>query len=335
MKNLWINSLLLLVLLLTSCEKVLLEEGFEEEPVVVFDALWEDVNNRYSYFEEKNIDWDSIRAVYRPMVEEGMSDIELFDLLAEMLFTLEDGHVNLRSDFDRSRNWEWYLDYPPNFNANIVEREYLGSDFRQVGPFRAQLLEEVLYVYYGSFGSPVEEDHLDALIEMAEGTTGLIFDIRNNGGGSLSNARRIAGRLTDQALVYARSRTKTGPGSTDFSEWEDLKVSPRGSNRYTGKVAVLTNRLSYSAANAFAQMARALPNAVLIGDRSGGGGGTPVYGELPNGWTYRFSATQTISPDGEQLEFGVPVDIESALQPADEQAGVDTIIERALAWLRG
>jgi len=334
MKIQWIIGLLLFSLL-TSCEKVLIEKGYEENPYVVFDALWEDVNNRYSYFEEKNIDWDAMRTVFRAKIDDGISDQTLFYLLAEMLYTLEDGHVNLRSGFDRSRNWEWYLDYPPNFNANIVEREYLGADFRQVGPFQAQLLEDVLFVYYGSFGSQVEEDHLDALMELAEGTSGLIVDIRNNGGGSLGNALRIAGRLTDETLVYARSRIKTGPGSSDFSDWEDLEISPRGDKRYTGKVAVLTNRLSYSSANAFAQMARVLPNAILIGDRSGGGGGTPAYGELPNGWTYRFSATQTVSPEGEHLEFGVPADIEAALEAEDEQSGVDTIIERALEWLRG
>ena len=79
-------------------------------------------------------------------------------------------------------------------------------------------------------------------------------------------------------------------------------------------------------------MMRVLSQAVLIGDRTGGGG-TPVYGELPNGWTYRFSATQSVSPRGTHLEFGIPVDIEVSLRPEDERAGVDTIIEGALEWV--
>lgn len=321
------------LLLAGSCEKAFLGKDTEGSPPAVFEALWQDVNDRYSYFEEKSINWDSIRTVYQPQVEASMTDRELFDLLAEMLFTLEDGHVNLVSDFDRSRNWDWYLDYPPNFNENIVERNYLGRDHRLIGPFRAQMLDDVLYVYYGSFGSALDEAHLDALMERAAGAGGLIIDIRQNGGGSLNNAGRLASCLTGDRLLYARSRIKTGPGPEDFSDWDNLHIEPRSGSRYEGKVAVLTNRYSYSAANFFAQMARVLPNAVLIGARSGGGGGTPVYGELPNGWTYRFSATQSISPDGEHLEFGIPVDIGVDLAPEDEQAGIDTIIERALEWL--
>ncbi|MCO6475406.1 MAG: S41 family peptidase [Phaeodactylibacter sp.] len=330
------STLALLILLLSgACEKAVLGGDPDTTPTAVFDALWEDVNNRYSYFEEKSIDWDAVRAAYHPLVHNGMSDRELFGLLAEMLFTLEDGHVNLTSAFGRSRNWEWFLDYPPNFNANIVERHYLGRDFHQIGPFRAQRLGDVLYVYYGSFANTVEDTHLDALLALADGSKGLIIDIRDNGGGSEQNAKRIAACLASEPLVYARSRIKTGPGREEFSEWEDQLITPRQGRRYAGKVAVLTSRSTFSAANTFAQMARVLPGAILIGDRTGGGGGTPVYAELPNGWTYRFSATQSVSPSGEHLEFGVPVDIEAALAPEDEQAGVDTIIERALEWVRG
>lgn len=322
------------LVLFTGCEQVLLVGTPEQSPPAVFDALWEDVGARYSYFAEKNIDWDSIRAVYRPRVDDEMGEEALFDLLAEMLFTLEDGHVNLTASLDRSRNWEWFWDYPPNFDANIVERHYLGRDFRQIGPFRTQLLNDVLYVYYGSFAGTPSTAHLDVLMEAAAGTRGVIIDIRNNGGGSLQNARRIAACFTTESTVYARYRTKTGPGPAAFSPWEDQRIEPRSGSRYPGRVAVLTNRRSYSAANAFAQMARVLPQVTLIGDRSGGGGGTPAYGELPNGWTYRFSATQSISPDGEHLEFGVPPAIAVDLLPEDKAAGIDTIIERALEWLR-
>lgn len=331
LKEILLSGILLIVF--SSCERALLGGDPGASPVEVFDALWEDVDERYSYFQEKNIDWDSIGSAYRSRVSDQMEDLELFDLLAEMLFTLEDGHVNLTSTFDLSRNWEWYLNYPPNFNANIVERNYLGADYRQIGPFRTQILDSILYVYYGSFSNTIEEAHLDALMDRARGQKGLIFDIRDNGGGSLSNARRIASCFISQSRLYARRRIKTGPAHDDFSPWEDQYISPRDGSRYAGKIVVLTNRSTYSAANFFAQMARVIPDAVLIGDRSGGGGGTPAYGELPNGWTYRFSSTQSVSPDGEQLEFGIPVDIEAALEPEDEQKGVDSIIERGVEWL--
>jgi len=80
------------------------------------------------------------------------------------------------------------------------------------------------------------------------------------------------------------------------------------------------------------------PHPFIFGPLSllvpGGGGGTPVYGELPNGWTYRFSATQAVALDGRQLEAGVVPD---SLVPLDRVAvvpGVDNIVEAAVAWLR-
>lgn len=57
-------------------------------------------------------------------------------------------------------------------------------------------------------------------------------------------------------------------------------------------------------------MAKALPKVVLVGDTTGGGLGIPNGGQLPNGWLYRFSVTQTLtlskSPD---FENGVPPEI--------------------------
>ena len=316
-----------------ACEKAVLTDDPGHDPINVFDALWQDLDNRYSYFNVKSIDWDSVRTVYRPKVQMSMTEIELVDLLADMLFVLKDGHVNLQSSFDRSRNWTWFLDYPPNFNPTIIERTYLGTTFRQMGPFRVQTIDDNVYAYYGSFASTIEETHLDALLELAEGKKGIIVDIRNNGGGSLQNARRIASCFIDKPYVYARSRIKTGPGENDFSGWKNLIIEPREGKKHTGNVVVLTNRNCYSAANSFAQMASVLPNTVLIGSQTGGGGGTPVYAELPNGWIYRFSATQTINPEGEHIEFGVPVDVEANLTIQDELAGIDTVIETALNWL--
>ncbi|MCA1760881.1 MAG: peptidase S41, partial [Bacteroidales bacterium] len=91
---------------------------------------------------------------------------------------------------------------------------------------------------------------------------------------------------------------------------------------------------SYSSSNRFAQMMKSLPSAILMGDDTGGGGGIPAYGELPNGWIFRFSATQTVNPQGEHIENGVPVDVKVALNAEDEANGIDTILEAALDFIR-
>jgi hypothetical protein len=324
----------LLLVSLISCEKALLAPDPVADPTTVFDHLWQDVNDRYSYFAEKQIDWEALGATYRARLEPDMRPEALFDLLADLLFHLEDGHVNIRSAFDRSRNWNWYLDFPANYDAHLVESQYLGRDHRIIGSLRAQRLGDVLYMDVRSFADAVTEAHLEALLALARDAEGVIIDIRHNGGGNLGNALRLAGAFCATPMTYALERIKTGPGRDQFSAWYELTIRPRDGDRFTGKVAVLTNRRTYSAANFFAQMARTLPHARLFGDQTGGGGGIPVFAELPNGWTYRFSASQAISPEGAHLEFGVAPDQPVALDPADTQAGVDRIIEAALQWIR-
>src|SRR5690606_19793972 len=169
--------------------------------------------------ELKEINWEEIGDKYWPKVKPQLTQQELFDLMADMLYELQDGHVNLTSDFDRSRNWDWDLGHPSNFNGNIVERNYLGSDFRITGPLRNQVIDSVLYIYYPSFSNNISDDHLDILMDRAAPLKGVIIDVRNNGGGSLNNARQLASCFTDQVVPYARERRKTGPGANDFSEW--------------------------------------------------------------------------------------------------------------------
>lgn len=333
------NPVLTLVLLLTlifplSCERYVMAPDPENTPLANYEFLWQELDHKYSFFEYKSIDWDSVYAVFRPQIYDDMDERELFGVLADMLNTLQDGHVNLLSSFDRSRNWDWYLDYPENFNGNIVYRNYLGKNYKISGPLHHQIIDSVLYVYYASFGNQISQDNLDALMKAAEGMKGVIVDIRNNGGGSSANAYALASCFTEDTLHFGYERIKNGPGHDDFSPWRSLQLTPRSGKRFAGNVVLLCNRNSYSASNLFALMMDAIEQVRLMGDRTGGGGGTPAYGELPNGWQYRFSSTQTLDPESKHVEHGIAVDIPVNLDPADEAAGIDSIIEAALDLLK-
>lgn len=323
-------SALVLLINLSSCEKIFMVEDISDDAQTVFEHLWQDARERYSYFEFKEIDWHEVKNRYEERIYDGMPEKELFNVLAEMLFELEDGHVNLTSSFDRSRNWDWFQNYPLDYNQGIIDRNYLGRDFRITGPFRNQVIDSVLYVNYRSFTEQISDAHMDQLMERAQGLKGVIIDVRSNGGGNLDNANKLASGFTLESYNYGRNRIKNGPCPDCFSSWNTLNVTPRDGLKYAGKVVVLTNRASYSSTTFFAEMMRQNENAKLVGSPTGGGGGTPVFGELPNGWLYRFSSTQTISMQGEHLEPGVPVDDQVSLLQEDEHDGVDTIIEFAL-----
>ena len=330
-----INWILLLLFLMlgSSCEEIIQPNDPQVSPRVVFEHLWNDIHNRYSFFEEKQIDWELKKQIYEPLIHEGLDQFELFEILGDLLAELEDGHVNLLSSFNRSRNWSWYEDFPLYYDEQLIFDHYLKRDYRIIGPLLAQSVDNMLYVNYRSFERSITQQHMDEIIRLMQFHEGLIFDVRSNGGGNLLNALNIASRLVEEEVSYARQRFKTGSGSSDFTPWTPLRISPNSREKYLGKVAVLTNRRSYSSTTFFAQMMKILPQARLFGDQTGGGGGTPVYAELPNGWTYRFSGSQTADLDDVQLEFGVQVD-QLLTNPTDLRPGKDHIIEAAVEWLK-
>lgn len=318
------------VLFLMSCEEIFYTKEPANSPQGNFYFLWNELDKKYAFFDLKKIDWDSVYMVYDPLVEENMNEEEFFNVMADMLFELRDGHVNLFAPFNVSRNWTWFLDYPQNFNYTIIQRNYLKEDYFITGALKHAQIGNVGYIYYESFGAPVTDYAIDFVVDYYKNLKGIIIDVRDNGGGSVGNGFKIASRFTKEKRHIYTTLKKTGPGKTDFGEEKKVYLSPDGENQFTGNVIVLTNRNSYSATTFFAATMKALPHCTIVGDTTGGGGGVPMGGEMPNGWTYRFSVTKTIMPNGWDIELGVPADIVIDLDPVDEQNGVDTILEEAL-----
>ena len=328
----------------SSCEMLFMESNPSVLPTAVFEEAWTFVDREYSFFEFKGVDWDSIHDVYSPMVNDDLDDEELFDVIADMLYELRDGHVNLRTSFDRSRNWTWFLDEPKNFNYDLLEREYWKEEQQFVGSFIVHDFGDVGYMRYSSFSNNASNSALDYILTKFKDYDGLIIDVRNNGGGSISNIAKIASRFTDEEIVGARSQYRNGVNHDDFSELEDLMLTPydNGNNgddevasiRFTKPVMLLTNRSCYSATTFFTTYMQNLPNVTTVGDWTGGGGGAPSFTELANGWNLRVSNTALFTPDGFNVEDGVPVDVPVDMDETDVDNGMDTILEKALELIR-
>ncbi|GAB4321682.1 MAG: S41 family peptidase [Bacteroidales bacterium] len=326
-------SLLIFTILLSSCEKALMDRQTENNPVSNFESLWNTADQKYSFFEYKGIDWNEVYDRYRPMISEQMADEELFDVLAAMLNELKDGHVNLVSPFNISRYaFNWYA--PQNFDFRLLKDHYIGWDYKITGPLINTRIEyqgkEFGYIYYGSFSDYVESADIDYVLGSFYNTDGLIFDIRNNGGGNVNNIYQLASRFTDREIMVYKAAIKNGPGHEDFTEYEEVWLEPKGSHPYLKPVILLTNRSCFSAASFFTLAMRELSQVTVIGDTTGGGLGAPAGFELPNGWGYRFSTSRTITPSGQNFENGIPPDHTVWMQPEHIAEGKDDILEAAL-----
>lgn len=323
---------LLAVLFTASCEYLAFTPAPDSAPFTNFQYLWDRVDRQYAYFDVKDVDWDRVYVRYAARMHEALPDDSLFFLLGNMLNELRDGHVNLYSDFNISR-YDIGLLGRNNIDYRFIKDHYLGRDYYITGPFRHDFIAggRAGYVRYGSFSENFSDADVQYVLERYRDTEGLILDMRQNGGGYIANMYKLLSHFAAAEDILFTTCIKNGPGHEEFTEAQNVRAEPYDSVlTYAGPVAVLTDRGSYSATSLFALAALSLDNVFLVGDTTGGGLGMPNGGQLPNGWTYRFSVTRTLTPDGRNYENGIPPDIYAVLRREDMDRGDDSIIEAAL-----
>jgi C-terminal processing protease CtpA/Prc len=287
------------------------------------------MDEHYCFFNYKNIDWNEIHTRYSERISESMDNDALFTVLGEMLAEVQDGHVNLVANHNVARYWKWFEDYPDNFDSKI-QKNYIGTDYGIAGGLKYKILDDNIgYIYYGSFSDGIGEANINQVLDRMAVCEGIILDIRDNGGGLLTNSDKLASHFFNQKTLVGYITHKTGKGHDDFSKPYEIYVEPSDGVKFQKKVVLLTNRSCYSAANDFVNSMRYAPNVVIAGDRTGGGSGLPFSSELPNGWSIRFSASPILDAEKNHTEFGLDPDVDVDMTDEDIAKGTDTIIERA------
>lgn len=325
---------LTIVLGLAGCHDI---PSWDDDLYGNFDALWTIIDEHYCFLDEKGVDWDAIGREYRAAIDPEMGATDFFTLMGGMLDRLEDGHVNLSSTFAISYYRKWWSDYPQNFDWRLIQENYLDFDYTQGNGMSYKVLEgNVGYLYYSSFSYGISETFLDVMFMSFQDCPGLIIDVRNNGGGNISNVESIVSRFLDKKILAGSICHKTGPGHNDFSEPYDFYFEPQTEHvRWLRPVVVLANRSTFSAANNFVSVMKSLPLVTVVGDRTGGGCGIPFSSEIPCGWGVRFSACPVYDAEGNLTEFGVdPTEgCHVDMTPEDVLAGRDPIIDFAVRIL--
>lgn len=309
------------------------EEDYSDSYNGNFEALWKTIDERYCFFgiaeKEYGLDWNEVRRRYRPMADTCRSDAQLFSILGDMLAELRDGHVNLTSMYGTSYYWDWHLDHPKNFSDSI-QRNYLGRDFGLTNGIKyTTLADSIGYAYCSSFSGGLSTNNLSLMLLALKECKGLVLDVRNNGGGLVTSAERLASMFTDEKVHCGYIQHKQGPGHDDFSKPEKIYLTPSEGVIWLRPVIVLTNRSVFSAANYFVMLMKELPNVLVLGDQTGGGSGLPMNSTLPNGWNVRLSACPMLDARGGHTEFGIEPHLRVDISSEDWNSGRDTMIEAA------
>jgi carboxyl-terminal processing protease len=185
--------------------------------------------------------------------------------------------------------------YVPNLFAEIIE-------------------ENIAYIQYVGFqdgGAEFLESEIEKLI--GEGAESIIFDLRNNLGGTLDDAVAVCDLFMDSGAIV------TVRGRTDNEERVDEYFAEKG--KYTEiPLIVLINGFSASASELVAGALRDNKRTILVGETSFGKGTVQVIHELSDGSGLKFTTAKYFLPSGVSIEgVGVLPDIEVVLTAEDTE----------------
>lgn len=108
----------------------------------------------------------------------------------------------------------------------------------------------------------------------AENVDGIVIDLRNNGGGSLTEAVSLTGLFINRGPVV---QVKEGPGEVEVQSDNDPTIA------YDGPMAVMVNRFSASASEIFAAAIQDYKRGIIVGEQTYGKGTVQTLIDL-NQW---------------------------------------------------
>ena len=167
---------------------------------------------------------------------------------------------------------------------------------------------------------------LDAV--MSQGAEGLVFDVRNNPGGTVSSVSKILDRLLPEGPIVS-------------AKYKDGTVEVLASSDATEinlPMVVITNKDTASAAELFTQALKDYKKAVSVGDKTTYGKGTmQSIRKLNDGSALNITVAWYNPPKSANYDgVGVPADFEVTLSPdlvskiAELDISEDTQLKKAL-----
>jgi C-terminal processing protease CtpA/Prc len=348
-------------------------KSLSDTPLTNYQVFWETFAENYPFFGLRHMDWVAVDKKFRPQVTLDTKPEELFRIFSDMLDPLHDAHtfIHAMSIQKRFRAFRPPVDFMQEKNAariaEIIETKYVRGGLRdfcnkqlQFGLLRSSpqasstdsegggQTDGIGYLRIRSFDDysndrefmkqlDTLEMALDDIFKDSAKLSGLVIDVRINGGGSDVFGISIASRLaTHEYLAYAKVARNDirNPDHRTPPQRFIVHVSQRPGFR--GHVVLLTSADSISAAETFTMAVLDRdPHVVRVGANTQGVFSDELARELPNGWTFGLPNEIYLTKDGKAFDgIGVPPDIEVPIfSTKDLTNGRDSALDKALELL--
>jgi carboxyl-terminal processing protease len=194
--------------------------------------------------------------------------------------------------------------------------------------FEHRLVEsDVGYIRFSGFFDPaLVMPQFHQAMESFLDTTGVIIDVRGNGGGIGSMTTAMISWFVEEEAVFGTMVAR----DHEF----DLLAFPRAET-YGGRVAVLIDRGSGSSSEVFAAGMRDVAGARLFGARTTGAVLPSAFERLPNGDYLQYIIANYVTVHGDELEGdGVAPDVETDTRRTPDPLEDEALLT-AIDWIYG
>jgi carboxyl-terminal processing protease len=204
---------------------------------------------------------------------------------------------------------------------DVIQSEHVRSDVLDDG--------RVGYLKVENFSSGAAQDLHDLLAELVDQqhVRGLVLDLRDDPGGYVDAARRIASEFVSTNPLYWEQGARNPP--------QAIEPLPGGAATDPAiPMVVLVNGGTASASEIVAGSLQGNGRALLVGSTSYGKGTIQEWKELEGAGGYRLSVRKWLTPDQTWIHgIGLTPDVTVEV-PADNPAGSDPVLDRAIEVLR-
>lgn len=154
---------------------------------------------------------------------------------------------------------------------------------------------QIGYIRIGSFGATTYSEFAEGLKDLKKkGMRDLIIDLEDNGGGYLQAAVEIANEFlaSNELIVYTKGRV---------IQRQEFKANGNGMMQ-DGKVVILTNEFTASAAEIVSGAIQDQDRGIIIGRRTFGKGLVQRPVDLPDGSMIRLTVAHYYTPSGRCIQ---------------------------------
>jgi len=181
----------------------------------------------------------------------------------------------------------------------------------------------------------LEAADVDAAFSTIRTTPAAILDMRGYpASGAFAFIPRLARPSTQPTVIGGTPRYSGSSGSFSLDEgpWTSPEPAPR--ERYAGRIVVLADGSSQSAAEHVCALIKSVAAVTFIGSRTSGANGGVTRTILPGGIVVNFTGQSVRHADGSQLQrVGIVPDVELHPTLRGIRSGRDDVLERAIAFL--